>query len=606
MIQGLYLGNELVGYRFHSDLGVYDIQRDCVGNEPIIVESILQGSVSNGIFSVDGDSVPEISHSYILVDIVKKLSGMTGSNDYSLVMFDNLVSLVEDRSGGLNKRFFLDKLERFLFDKNSRLLELFGVRRTGKTVAMLQSIGILIDKGISVSEIAYISLQKGCSLGSLEIMGICSFLFKSGVRYLFIDEITYTKDNLDFTAKFSDVYVGKKVIMTGTDSAVFLLPNEGSLYNRVVKVNTSYIPYKEYCYLYSNVSIQEYIQRGALLLNDVDYEEQHYQTEYWGGYVQTSIIDNLLHSFERCNFRYKYRTLYELYQNSNEHVISTILYKWVQNYGVELTLRLLVREFKLHDVGSSFERLSSKYPYEVSGLAEAARVISNEFNLSHNILPTNISKGTEITIIQELKGFLSEIDCYYRVPGTNKEYVLPIAVRYGIVTDIINIIRDVFPQITKLVGISASVDEVIETLTRCAMGELLEEVIRIEMSKSGYEARKYTDGRAEVDIVSDKHLIEVKLSTSVLPQQMRWLVSKRIDSIRDFKSAILITTSRKEGCICISEKDVLTHLIEVAKDEFTVSRLKKGLSEASGVKHKVQCVCVESFLKDMNRYLGEV
>lgn len=606
MIYKILLNNEVVGYRFDTKLGKFDCYKDSLQENIEVDGGILAQSDENNIFTKEDycNNIPDISKSPLLKDVLLKVEGYSFGEQYNLYMFDKLEDLIKDYTN-LNSRFFVDQLIDYLY-KGIKVAELFGVRRTGKTVAMYQTIQGLLQKGVDVKEIAYITLYNGeNNIDSNAICGICGVLFKLGVKYLFLDEITYVDGDLDFTSIFSDGYVGKRVVLAGTDSAVFLKPNVGALYDRVYKINTTYISFKEFNYLYKDKNIMDYIRSGGLLLSSSFYINMHnidnigYEEYSKIGidYLSTSVIDNLFNSFDRYDFSDDYPVLYNIYMNGRKNEIKTAIIKWIQNYSIKLVSEILSRTFKLHDAGVLASSLRSKYGNE-EYIFPLNKLLQEKFKEK---ISDNKSLSENPNFIFELKSFLYKIDCFYKIPITGEEYVLPIMIRYGLTCSIIKLLYDNYEYFSSLVDISLSAKDLADVLQSCIEGALLEEVIRIEIAKNGKYEGKFRDGRKEIDIITNDSLIEVKKSNKILKQQMRWLLNPEIQNKHKGKSLVLLTNCEDEKDIVCTEKDCLLSIKEGLELKGSVigSSLSKDIDNASTEEKTIHCRNISKYLSSI-------
>ena len=70
--------------------------------------------------------------------------------------------------------------------------------------------------------------------------------------------------------------MGLKVIISGTDLLLLELMSYYKLYDRCIKIHTTYIGYKEYNYIFNNnVDIMDYIRRGGVLVRSTFYDDTH-------------------------------------------------------------------------------------------------------------------------------------------------------------------------------------------------------------------------------------------------------------------------------------------------------------------------------------------
>lgn len=138
-------------------------------------------------------------------------------------------------------KFQTPKRERYCFSElmgrlrsgvDNRVTMLYGTRRTGKTVLMQQAVNCLIDSGIPEGEIALVTVQKNKIDGDL----LCKYmlvLMRLGIKYLFIDELTYVTGDVNWVSLLSDNTPGRIVVLSATDSLVLRELTRTVLFERV-------------------------------------------------------------------------------------------------------------------------------------------------------------------------------------------------------------------------------------------------------------------------------------------------------------------------------------------------------------------------------------
>ena len=87
------------------------------------------------------------------------------------------------------RRFYVDTVFNFLENSSKRCVELFGLRRVGKTVSIFHIIDKLIKSNVSSNEILYIECNESLSVDSL-VLFIENMNSKNKLKYVFIDEVT--------------------------------------------------------------------------------------------------------------------------------------------------------------------------------------------------------------------------------------------------------------------------------------------------------------------------------------------------------------------------------------------------------------------------------
>ena len=117
------------------------------------------------------------------------------------------------------QRIIGEELKDYLFDsKDTKVCILYGLRRTGKTTLMLQTISELTQDDFEKS--AYIEVSNRDTISSL--YSDLDMLKEEGYKYIFIDEVTSLDNFISMSSLFPDVYVrkGMRIVLTGTDSPV--------------------------------------------------------------------------------------------------------------------------------------------------------------------------------------------------------------------------------------------------------------------------------------------------------------------------------------------------------------------------------------------------
>ena len=126
------------------------------------------------------------------------------------------------------QRIIGEELKDYLFDsKDTKVCILYGLRRTGKTTLMLQTISELTQDDFEKS--AYIEVSNRDTISSL--YSDLDMLKEEGYKYIFIDEVTSLDNFISMSSLFPDVYVrkGMRIVLTGTDSLGFFLSSSREL-----------------------------------------------------------------------------------------------------------------------------------------------------------------------------------------------------------------------------------------------------------------------------------------------------------------------------------------------------------------------------------------
>jgi len=169
-----------------------------------------------------------------------------------------------------------------------------GLRNTGKTIMMYQFAG----RPEFINQSAYIRLRykSGVDVASL-CKQIDTLYRKHGIKYFYVDEVTWADDFIDMAADFSDNWsTGStvKIVLSGTDSLGFAFAAQHELHHRYVEVLTTHTGYPEYKDLLGGTVI-DYIRSGGV---------------FWGNepneitladYLNTSVVANIYNSIHNIS-----------------------------------------------------------------------------------------------------------------------------------------------------------------------------------------------------------------------------------------------------------------------------------------------------------------
>ena len=263
---------------------------------------------------------------------------------------------------GLQKRDCFASLQKYITGKTpGRVCLLYGLRRTGKTTLLLQAIAEMSPE--DRAKTVYIKAQVTDTMADMN--RDLKLLDSQGYRYYFIDEVTLMEDFIDSASLFSDVYamMGRKIILSGTDSLGFWFTLNQELYDRACTLHTTYIPFHEYSRLLGINDIDEYIryggtlQAGELAFDDEDALETDAafrDDESTRRYIDTAICKNIQHSLACCNRGNYFRHLRTLYESGE---LTGAINRIIESMNHQFLLRTLIQRFKSHDLGSAAEVL---------------------------------------------------------------------------------------------------------------------------------------------------------------------------------------------------------------------------------------------------------
>ena len=259
-----------------------------------------------------------------------------------------------------------------------------------------------------------------------------------GYQYFFIDEITAIPDFIRNSAWLSDMFckMGKRVVLTGTDSLSLIMAGWDHLYARQNLVRTSYIPYHEFYRLLKakNVEgindIDTYIKFGGTLVQETDdgnpdFSESPFATlQALGKYINTAISGNILHSLQYDDsIQNEYSSLKEL---AKEGRLQNIINRIVAFFNTRLTLEHLADAISLplpNIMHLAYQHVNITQPVDKVGdnrfdsidrLPEPIRIITKDYLNSLNI-KESIGEGITNAQMQEIEDYLESIGLLRKV-----------------------------------------------------------------------------------------------------------------------------------------------------------------------------------------------
>ena len=237
-----------------------------------------------------------------------------------------------------------------------RVFILYGLRRTGKTTLIRQTILEMSEE--MRGHTAFIQATAGNTLA--DINHDLSILEHNSYKYIFIDEVTLLEDFIEGAALFSDVFAasGMKIVLSGTDSLGFVFSEDEQLYDRCFLQHTTFIPYREFERVLGINGLDEYIRYGGTMsLGGKDYNHRlmTFATEAsTNEYIDSAIAKNIQHSLKNYQYGSHFRHLQELYDADE---LTNAINRIVEDMNHRFTREVIVNAFKSHDLGISRNNL---------------------------------------------------------------------------------------------------------------------------------------------------------------------------------------------------------------------------------------------------------
>jgi predicted AAA+ superfamily ATPase len=346
-----------------------------------------------------------------------------------IVYGDDLRKMVKTVKG-LKKRDCFGRIEKFLHGTDrTRVCALYGLKRTGKTTLLLQTIAEMSEEEFSKCFYAKMNTENTMA----QITRDLEKMFDNGYRYAFIDEITLMKDFIDSAALFSDIYsmMGMKIVLSGKDSLGFWLARDNELYDRVRMIHTTFIPFREYSRLLGIDSIDEYIRYGGLLSQgELDFENEDViaddasfrDDESTRKYVDTAISRNIQHSLACCRYGHRFGPLRELYEADE---LTSAINRIVEDMNHRFLVSVLTRDFVSSDLGITAHNLKNERDLQKrTNILEAIdkKTVTEKLMKLLNIR-NKAEQTVEITPSQaaRIKEYLKGLDLIVECPVRNAE-----------------------------------------------------------------------------------------------------------------------------------------------------------------------------------------
>ena len=266
------------------------------------------------------------------------------------VTFSTGLFIALDKYASFKKRYIFKDIHDFLYDdsKKGKVLALYGLRRTGKTTLLFQSI---IDMSLEdFCKTAYIKISNSHSFSDL--MEDLDFLTLHGFKYIYIDEVTLLKDFTSLASTLSDIYgLRSKIILSGTDSLGFMISKYHELFDRVILLHTTYISYKEFSEVLGINSIDTYIEYGGLMVieNNIYNDVKEVTNGFINEYVDSAIAHNIEHSLKYYQNGDHFHSLYKLYEAGE---LVNVINRLVEDVNHRFAISVIEETFKSHDLGS--------------------------------------------------------------------------------------------------------------------------------------------------------------------------------------------------------------------------------------------------------------
>ncbi len=472
------------------------------------------------------------------------------------------------------KRFCFEDLNEFCTSENDmRVMALYGLRRTGKSTLMCQQIIELDDYAHTV----WMQCDEGDDMQDIkDVIGQ-----NKDKKFFFIDEITKVNNFIQTASVLSDIYavLDKKIIFSGTDSLGIYQAEGGELLDRMHKISTTYIPYKEFNYLYEDKNLEDYIKYGGTLTNGNTF----YNKDNIDLYTNSAIARNIEHSLEHTGRGGEFGILSVMYDADE---FTSFINKIVELHNRTFLLKTIRKSFISHDMGSLKNFVEKgKLPitdptplYDENFLpsVEKALEIKNELSVT----PTP-------EMMKQAKKYLQAIDVIISLPDTDEVIFTQPGIRYAQMEKQIELLM-LHPVMKNTYNITER-EALTLKLKQDIQGQLLEDIIFYQLYKDNtinkdYCITKYQERvenrMHEFDIVleskkkNESIVLEVKHSTAETKEQRVHLENK---DFCDFYQKEHKTTITGKGVIYMGKDKAMNNGISYLNAAGFLKAPKKSL-----------------------------
>lgn len=438
------------------------------------------------------------------------------------------------------KRFCYKQLMGFLLSRGKDVCALYGLRRTGKTVLMLQAIYDLMENyHIRPEMIAYAIIADGTDITDRDLLERVIELEGEGIRYVFIDEISYIQMDLDSNCLnlLADRLAksGMKIVIAGTFSYAIRLLAKNVLFDRMQQIDMTYFSMKEAHEVF-DMDLDSFIQHGGIInLDGSDEDQKKTPAEY----METAVVDNIVRPIFKSKRKYDLlATIPDFVKEGKTEEQLKALVAGLIRISIENYMKVLV-------VGKLANRPTYRYS-DVGKLTVAIRVCSEQDSmLDEDLDILNIDKQRYYEILAEYLGnsdqvpektfkeivkILEDIQVKQDIflEEGNVSVFIPNYLRYGLCDEIMCSLGELIREETNKRYDSDLAGQILK-------GSIEEAICYLDLKKAGTKdfcMYRTADGSSEVNLIIKNHdnqtldLYEMKHSSQMIPEQAKHLLNR--------------------------------------------------------------------------------
>jgi hypothetical protein len=329
------------------------------------------------------------------------------------------------------KRGMFSEIQKYM--KMRQIIAIVGLRRTGKTTIMLQTIDTLLKKGIDPKRILYFSFDE--NIESLdEVMNIYRENILKGdlgveKTYIILDEIQKLKDWENKIKIFYDLYPNIKFLISGSASFNILIDAKESLAGRIFYFNLDLLSFEEFLEL-KGKNTKKIKENVDLWKHEIKSEINNYLLKPFAEIID--VDDDIAKRYIREGVIEKtiFRDLSSLFEIKDIELIDKLIGIISYNPGMIINLDEISRE-----QGRSRQTISNYLYYlrtcfvirELKNFKGSFKVSSRKLKKYYPIHPCvalALGKPDQGKVVENLIQFVSQSEHFWRESGKETDFVL--------------------------------------------------------------------------------------------------------------------------------------------------------------------------------------
>jgi predicted AAA+ superfamily ATPase len=491
---------------------------------------------------------------------------------------------------GYERRSEFEWVKKSVMSRDTRVTALIGLRRTGKTVLLLQIADEAMKSGIKVG---FILAGSGCEI--IDVDREAERAVKAGAKIIIIDEITWARGFLSFSRNLVNKYNNgnTRLIIAGTDSFQLITAKNDQLFGMVNVIETGPITFCKYREIKPKASVMDYLRNGGIL-QDINHNMSYED------YTKSAIVENIINTIRSMGeFGERYwKRLYDVYYKGRlEEIIKSIIIKNSKRKAF-MALKGLFKDsnlavaLKMSNMDAELNEEKIEMPFD-SARAEVgiSKITENSSKNQESITEDDVGVVMDaMEIIKAISYTRVVTERSYKEEKASYEINAPqFGLRYHLA---VKTIFGVYKAYLKL-GLSAGETKRIEEAIQSNIeGIMLEDVVAYHLGlkygrENVYKCR--IKGDKEIDIVIDKPegkvMVEIKRSDRIVVRkpdengrrkdQIKWLVDEEVN---DFISS------------CQNRKKIIKRMVLYNGKNTTLTK------EQTYSKYEVSYVNIDEFM----------